>query len=73
MKSSKPQPRNTNPSNMDATNHGGGTNGLALSLGTAAAATSASMLPQLTDEIRFLSAVVGLIAACVALYKAIKK
>jgi hypothetical protein len=57
---------------MDATNHGG-TNGLALSLGTAAAATSASMLPQLTDEIRFLSAVVGLIAAFVALYKAIKK
>jgi hypothetical protein len=57
---------------MDATNHGG-TNGLALSLGTAAAATSASMLPQLTDEIRFLSAVVGLLAACVALYKAIKK
>ena len=73
MKSSKPQPRNTNPSNMDATNHGGGTNGLALSLGTAAAATSASMLPQLTDEIRFVSAVVGLIAACVALYKALKK
>lgn len=73
MKSSKPQPRNTNPSNMDATNHGGGTNGLALSLGTAAAATSASMLPQLTDEIRFVSAVVGLLAACVALYKAIKK
>ena len=72
MKSSKPQPRNTNPSNMDATNHGG-TNGLALSLGTAAAATSASMLPQLTDEIRFVSAVVGLLAACVALYKAIKK
>jgi hypothetical protein len=57
---------------MDATNHGG-TNGLAFSLGTAAAATSASMLPQLTDEIRFVSAVVGLIAACVALYKAIKK
>jgi len=73
LKSSKPQPRNTNPSNMDATNHGGGTNGLALSLGTAAAATSASMLPQLTDEIRFVSAVVGLIAACVALYKALKK
>ena len=56
---------------MDATNHGG-TNGLALSLGTAAA-TAASLLPQLTDGIRFLSAVVGLIAACVALYKAIKK
>jgi len=58
---------------MDATNHGGGTNGLALSLATAAAATAASMLPQLTDQIRLLSAVVGLLAACVALYKAIKK
>ena len=58
---------------MDATNHGGGPNGLAISLGTAAAATAASLLPQLTDGIRFVSAVVGLIAACVALYKAIKK
>jgi hypothetical protein len=57
---------------MDATNHGG-TNGLAISLGTAAAATAASLLPQLTDGIRFLSAVVGLIAACIALYKAWKK
>lgn len=57
---------------MDTHNHGG-TNGLALSLVTAAAATSASMLPQLTDEIRFVSAVIGLIAACIALYKAIKK
>ena len=58
---------------MDATNHGGGTNGLAISLGTAAAATAASLLPQLTDGIRFVSAVVGLIAACIALYKAWKK
>ena len=57
---------------MDSTNHGG-TNGLAISLGTAAAATAASLLPQLTDGIRFLSAVVGLIAACIALYKAWKK
>jgi hypothetical protein len=57
---------------MDATNHGG-TNGLAASLVTAAAATGASLLPQLTDGIRFLSAVVGLAAACVALYKAIKR
>jgi hypothetical protein len=57
---------------MDATNHGG-TNGLAVSLATSAVATGASMLPQLTDQIRFLSAVVGLLAACVALYKAIKK
>jgi acetyl-CoA acetyltransferase len=57
---------------MDTSNHGG-TNGLAISLATSAAATGASMLPQLTDQIRFLSAVVGLLAACVALYKAIKK
>ena len=57
---------------MDSTNHGG-TNGLAISLGTAAAATAASLLPQLTDGIRFISAVVGLIAACIALYKAWKK
>ena len=57
---------------MDATNHGG-TNGQAISLGTAAAATAASLLPQLTDGIRFISAVVGLIAACIALYKAWKK
>jgi hypothetical protein len=58
---------------MDATNHGGGTNGLAVSLATSAAATGASMLPQLTDQIRFASAVVGLLAACVALYKALRK
>jgi len=58
---------------MDATNHGGGTNGLVASLATSAAATGASMLPQLTDGVRFLSAVVGLAAACVALYKAIRK
>ena len=58
---------------MDATNHSGGTNGLAASLATSAAATGVSMLPQLTDQIRFLSAVVGLLAAVVALYKAIKK
>lgn len=57
---------------MDSSNHGG-TNGLAVSLATSAVATGASMLPQLTDQIRFLSAVVGLLAACVALYKAIKK
>jgi uncharacterized membrane protein YgaE (UPF0421/DUF939 family) len=57
---------------MDTSNHGG-TNGLAVSLVTSAAATGASMIPQLTDQIRFLSAVVGLLAACVALYKALKK
>ena len=57
---------------MDTSNHGG-TNGLAVSLVTSAAATGASMLPQLTDQIRFLSAVVGLLAACVALFKALKK
>ena len=57
---------------MDTSNHVG-TNGLAVSLVTSAAATGASMLPQLTDQIRFLSAVVGLLAACVALFKALKK
>ena len=57
---------------MDATNHGG-SHGLGVSLATASAATVISFLPQLTDGIRFISAVVGLIAACVALYKAIKK
>ena len=56
---------------MSTTDHGG-TNGVTISLGTSAAATLTSMLPQLTDGIRFLSAVVGLAAACVALYKAIK-
>jgi len=69
----RPHIHNPSPSNMDATNHGGGTNGLAVSLATSAAATGASMLPQLTDQIRFASAVVGLLAACVALYKALKK
>jgi hypothetical protein len=57
---------------MNATDHGG-TNGIAISLGTSAAATLTSMLPHLTDGIRFVSAVVGLAAACVALYKAIKR
>ena len=57
---------------MNATDHGG-TNGIVVSLGTSAAATLTSMLPHLTDGIRFISAVVGLIAACVALYKALKK
>lgn len=58
---------------MDASNHSGGTNGLAVSLGITAAATAASMLPQLTDWIRFATAVVGFIAACIALFKALKK
>ena len=57
---------------MNTTNHGG-TNGIVVSLGTSAAATLTSMLPHLTDGIRFISAVVGLAAACVALYKALRK
>ena len=56
---------------MNATDHGG-TNGIAISLSTSAAATLASMLPHLTNGIRFISAVVGLAAACVALYKALQ-
>ena len=57
---------------MDATNHGG-SHGLGVSLATASAATIISFLPQLTEWIRFTTAVIGLIAACIALYKAIKK
>ena len=57
---------------MNATDHGG-TNGIVISLGTSAAATLTYMLPHLTDGIRFISAVVGLAAACVAVYKAIRK
>ena len=57
---------------MDATNHGG-SHGLGVSLATASAATIISFLPQLTEWLRFATAVVGLIAACVALYKALKK
>ncbi len=47
--------------------------GLVTSLTTAGAATAVSLLPQLTDIIRFIAAVVGLIAACIGLWKAIKK
>ena len=57
---------------MDATNHGG-SHGLGVSLATASAATMISFLPQLTEWLRFATAVVGLVAACVALYKALKK
>jgi len=57
---------------MDATNHGG-SHGLGVSLATASAATVISLLPQLTEWLRFVTAVVGFIAACVALYKALKK
>lgn len=56
---------------MDATNHGG--NSLGVSLATASAATVISLMPQLTEWIRLTTAVIGLIAACIALYKAIKK
>lgn len=45
---------------------------IAAPLGTAVAAFVVSSLPQLTDLVKLVTALVGLGAACVALYKAIK-
>ncbi len=42
-------------------------------IGTAAVATVASYLPELTEWTRLLTALGGLVAAITALYKAIKK
>jgi hypothetical protein len=50
-----------------------GESGLVAPLLTAGAATAVSLLPQLTDIIRFTAALIGLIAACIGLYKAAKK
>jgi hypothetical protein len=58
---------------MDATNHAGGTGGIVAMIGTAAVATVASYLPELTEWTRLLTAIGGLVAAITALYKAIKK
>jgi hypothetical protein len=54
---------------MESTNNG--TNGLG-SLATAAVATSASFLPQLTDWVRLLTAVVGLLCALYGAYRLFK-
>jgi hypothetical protein len=47
--------------------------GLVAPLATVGVATVVSLLPQLTDIIRFTAALIGLIAACIGLYKAAKK
>jgi membrane protein implicated in regulation of membrane protease activity len=50
-----------------------GTNGVAISLGTAAAAGIVSLLPQLTQWFQLGAAVLAFIAAAVGCYKAFKR
>ena len=54
-------------------NPDGSTNGVAISLATAATAGIVSLLPQLTQWFQFGAAVLAFIAAAIGLYKAIKK
>ena len=54
-------------------NPDGSTNGVAISLATAATAGIVSLLPQLTQWFQFGAAVLAFIAAAVGLWKAIKK
>lgn len=51
----------------------GSTNGVAISLATAATAGAVSLLPQLTQWFQFGAAVLAFIAAAVGLWKALKK
>lgn len=55
------------------TNSDGSSNGVAISLGTAAAAGIVSLLPQLTQWFQFGAAVLAFIAAAVGCYKAFKR
>lgn len=54
-------------------NPDGSTNGVAISLATAATAGIVSLLPQLTQWFQFGAAVLAFIAAAVGLWKALKK
>jgi len=54
---------------MDTSNHGGDTNQMIASIGVAAAATAVSFLPWLTDIVRLVTAVIGLLCAIYAAYK----
>jgi len=54
-------------------NSDGSTNGVAISLATAATAGIVSLLPQLTQWFQFGAAVLAFIAAAVGLWKALKK
>jgi len=58
---------------MDTSNHGGDTNQIIVSMGGAAAATAVSFIPWLTDIVRFITAVIGLICAIYGAYKLFKK
>lgn len=54
-------------------NPDGSTNGVAISLATAATAGIVSLLPQLTQWFQFGAAVLAFIAAAIGLWKALKK
>ena len=58
---------------LNPQDHGGGTNGLAISLGVAAVAGAASFIPVLTDWFRLGAAVLMFLAAAVGFYKSLKK
>jgi len=55
---------------MEPTNNG--TNSPGLSLAAAAGATAVSFIPQLTDWVRLITAVVGLLCACYGAYRLFK-
>ena len=57
---------------MDS-NHGGDTNQMIASMGGAAAATAVSFLPWLTDIVRLITAVIGLLCAVYGAYKLFRK
>ncbi len=54
---------------MDASNHGGDTNQIIASMGGAAAATAVSFIPWLTDIVRLITAVIGLLCAIYGAYR----
>jgi hypothetical protein len=53
---------------MDS-NHGGDTNQMIASMGGAAAATAVSFIPWLTDIVRLITAVIGLLCAIYGAYR----
>ncbi len=54
---------------MDTNDHGGGTNQMIVSMGGAAAATAVSFIPWLTDIVRLITALIGLLCACYGAYR----
>jgi len=55
---------------MEPTNNG--TNSPGLSLAAAAGATAVSFIPMLTDWVRLITAVIGLLCACYGAYRLFK-